>query len=58
MKKALTMILGLVCVIALMLGCAENPDGSCNIAWTLSCLAIAAASGLACTKLSPSIRHE
>lgn len=53
MKKILSTILALVCLLAIVLGCAENPDGSCNLVWTLSCLAVAAASGWAWSKLNP-----
>lgn len=44
MKKLLSYILGLVCVTAIILAGAENPDGSCNVLWTLSCLGVAALS--------------
>lgn len=52
MKKTIETILALVCFIALILGCAENPDGSCNLLWTLSCLAVAGLSGWAFGKVS------
>ena len=45
MKKTIETILGLVCFLAVILAGAENPDGSCNFLWTLSCLAIAGLSG-------------
>lgn len=35
----------MITVAAIFLGCAENPDGSCNLIWSLSCLAIAALCG-------------
>lgn len=53
MKKFLSNLLALVAVVAIFLGCAENPDGSCNLSWTLSCLAVAAASGWGWSKLNP-----
>lgn len=45
MKKIAESLLGLVALIAMMLGCAENADGSCNLPWTLSCFAVAAVCG-------------
>ena len=53
MKKTLSFILGVVAIVALILGSAENPDGSCNLAWTLSWLAVSAAAGWAWWKLNP-----
>ena len=55
MKKIFETILGLVCVTALFLGCAENPDGSCNLAWTLGCLAVSAVSGWLLGKINPEL---
>lgn len=52
MKKTIETILGLVCFLAVILAGAENPDGSCNFLWTLSCLAIAGLSGWAFDKVS------
>lgn len=52
MKKTIETILGLVCFLAVILAGAENPDGSCNFLWTLSCLAIAGLSGWAFSKVS------
>lgn len=46
MKKAFETIFGLGCVCALFLGAGESPNGSCNIAWTLGCLALAVIFGL------------
>lgn len=45
MKKILGTLLGFITVAAIFLGCAENPDGSCNLLWTLSCLAVAVVCG-------------
>lgn len=47
MKKAIKTILGCACVAAVILAGAENPDGSCNLWWTIACLAIALVSGYA-----------
>lgn len=46
MKKAIKTILGCTCVVAVILAGAENPDGSMNLWWTVTCLAIATLSGL------------
>lgn len=45
MKKALEIILSMVCLAAIILAGAENADGSCNIKWTMGFLALAVASG-------------
>lgn len=45
MKKFISALLGLVCLVAIMLAGAENPDGSCNVLWTLSCLGVAGLCG-------------
>lgn len=52
MKKELTTALELIAVLVLFLGCAENPDGSCNLAWTLGCLAVSAGSVWLLAKIS------
>lgn len=52
MKKTIETILGLVCFLAVILAGAENPDGSCNLLWTLSCLAVAGLSGWAYGKIT------
>lgn len=46
MKKALKTILAVACVTGIILAGCEEPDGSCNIIWTLSWLSVAVASGL------------
>ena len=53
MKKALSTIVGLIGLTALLLGAAENPDGSCNVLWTLSCIGIFAVCGWAWSKMNP-----
>ncbi len=45
LKKILENILGLGCIFALFLASAENEDGSCNLAWSLGCLAVAVICG-------------
>ena len=51
MKRIAKTILGCVCFAAIILAGAENPDGSCNILWTLSFLAVAVLSGLGWKKI-------
>lgn len=52
MKKSLKTALALVGIVALLLGGSENPvDGSCDLPWTLSCLAITAACGWILSKI-------
>lgn len=41
MKKFLAGVCAAIAVFAIVLMCAENPDGSCNLPWFLSCLAVA-----------------
>ena len=52
MRKFLEIIICLVFFLAVILAGAENPDGSCNLIWTLSCLAIAVLSAWAFNKVS------
>lgn len=51
MKRIAKIICGCACFAAIILSGAENPDGSCNIVWTLSFLAVAVLSGLGWKKL-------
>ena len=51
MKKALKTILAVACVTGIILAGCEEPDGSCNIIWTLSWLAVAVASGMGLKKM-------
>ena len=46
MKKALKTILAVACIAGIILAGCEEPDGSCNIIWTLSWLSVAVAAGL------------
>ena len=46
MKKALKTLLAVACFAGIILAGCEEPDGSCNIIWTLSWLSVAVASGL------------
>lgn len=52
MRKFLEIIICLVFFLAVILAGAENPDGSCNLIWTLSCLAIASLSAWVFNKVS------
>ena len=44
--KTLTRFLGAIAVVAIILAGCENPDGSCNLLWSLTFLGIAGFSGL------------
>lgn len=44
--KTLKTILGCLCVASIILAGAENPDGSCNVIWTLGWMASAVVSAL------------
>lgn len=57
MKKIFETILGFACLLAILLAVAENPDGSLNIAWSLSCIAIAAFCGWLWGKMNPGPIH-
>ena len=46
MKKIVKTFLAVACVSGIILAGCENPDGSCNIIWTLSWLGVAVLSGL------------
>lgn len=46
MKKFLRTFAGFVCIVSIILAGCEEPDGSCNLAWTLSWLASAVAAGI------------
>lgn len=37
MKKIFANFIGFLAIVALILGCGENPDGSVNFLWTASC---------------------
>lgn len=52
MKKALANICGPGCLASLVIAGAENLDGSCNLAWTLGFLTLAAVLGWAYGKLN------
>lgn len=45
LKTILGYILGLITMMAIMFACAENEDGSCNLWWSLGCIAVAVVCG-------------
>jgi len=46
MKKVIKSILAIACVAGIILAGCEEPDGSCNLIWTLSWIGVAVLSGL------------
>ena len=42
MKKTLKSVLAVACFAGIVLAGCENPDGSCNVVWTLGFMALAA----------------
>lgn len=55
MKKLARILAGAVCLAAIVLAGCENADGSCDLAWTLSWIAVAFATGM---YLNRTERHE
>ena len=51
MRKIVKTILAVACFAGIILAGGENPDGSVNFIWTLSCLAVAVASGFGLKKM-------
>ena len=51
MKKFAKIVLAIACVAGIILAGCEEPDGSCNLIWTLGFLALAVASGFGLKKL-------
>jgi len=51
MKKTIKSLLGALCLIGLILGSCEEPDGSCNLAWTIGWLAASGLSGWGLKKM-------
>lgn len=51
MKKALKTILAVACFAGIVLAGCEEPDGGCNLVWTLSWLSVAVAAGLGLKKM-------
>ena len=44
-KKIVKTVLAIVCFTSIILAGAENLDGSCNLAWTITWIAVAYVSG-------------
>ena len=53
-KKIVKTVLAIVCFTSIILAGAENLDGSCNLAWTLTWIAVAYVSGRQYGKLDKS----
>ena len=53
MKKIVSTLCALGSLTSLMLGAAQNPDGSCNLLWTLGCMAVCLILGYIAVKLNP-----
>ena len=51
MKKIFKTILGCLCVASVILAGAENPDGSCNVLWTIAWMASAVLSAFGFKKM-------
>ena len=51
MKKALKTILAVACFAGIILAGCEEPDGSCNLVWTLGWMAVAVAAGMGLKKM-------
>lgn len=53
MKKIVSILCALGSLTSLMLGAAQNPDGSCNALWSLGCIALGVILGYIAVKLNP-----
>ena len=53
-KKIVKTVLAIVCFTSIILAGAENLDGSCNLSWTLTWIAVAYVSGRQYGKLDKS----
>ena len=51
MKKAIKSILAVACFAGIILAGCEEPDGSCNLVWTLGWLSAAVLSGIGLKKM-------
>ena len=52
MKKVLRTIAGIVCLASIVLAGCEEPDGSCNLWWTLGFMSLAFLTGMYLKKSS------
>ena len=57
-KNIVKTVLAIVCFTSIILAGAENPDGSCNLLWTLSWISVAYISGRHYMKLDKAGRYE
>lgn len=57
-KKIVKTVLAIVCFTAIILAGGENPDGSCNLVWSLSWIAVAYISGRHYMKLDKSGSYD
>ena len=55
MKKIIKTLFAVACFAGIILAGCEEPDGSCNLVWTLSWLAVATAAGLGLKKMEDRI---
>ena len=55
-KQIVKTVLAVVCFTSIILAGAENPDGSCNLVWTLAWMAVAVLSGRGFFKLEKSAK--
>ena len=53
MKKIVSTLCAFGSLTSLMLGAAQNPDGSCNALWSLGCIALGVILGYIAVKLNP-----
>lgn len=51
MKKITKTILAVACFAGIILAGCEEPDGSCNIVWTLGWMALAVVAGIGLKKM-------
>ena len=51
MRKFVKTILAVACFAGIILAGCEEPNGACNLVWTLSWLAVATAAGLGLKKM-------
>ena len=56
MKKSIKVILAVACFAGIILAGCENADGSCDIIWTLSWLAVACLSAYGFKKMDEPAR--
>lgn len=55
MKKIVKTLFAVACFAGIILAGCEEPDGTCNLVWTLGWLAVAVAAGLGLKKMEDRI---